>query len=662
MLTHRQGSTPDIHLYVPSDTAEGKIDVLTAVPHDTDLVRLIVVGPEAGGVHATIPEFKPVSRATAFARLLAQTPLHVLAATLRHARGPASFLRRLREVLGETSRAPYQPPEGYERWIRLFDRWTSEDFDPRTPRASLCYIVFAGNAGSAALEATLASLNAQMQPPPRLVVGADTSGDALATWLAAQELDYVGLLQAGEILPTHAGLLAGEQLLALGRPEIAVADEDELTDEGIRHGPRFKPLPGHVSMLSGLPAQGLWLVARGTLEQYLPASTARAEAFRLDLWLRRYRASSIGFSARIPFILSHRRPDAGNAPAEMLAAIVSEHLEQCGSALCCAPADPLLFSLRKDAPQVHVTILIPSTLRQAHSAACISAVLKGTDYAAMDVRVVVMQPRPLDEAQQAAANRISADPRVTVTWLEAPTFNFSTANNHVAQGAQGEYILLLNDDVSPIKRDWLRWMSAFMADPQVGMVGARLLYPDDRVQHAGVIMGLAGLCDHAHRFLPRTEPGYMSQAIVSHELSVVTGACMLVRRAVFERIGGLDESYPSAFNDVDLALRVGETGHSVVYVAQAELYHHELQTYGDHYAGERQASKEMEVARMRQRWAAVIEADPFYNPNLSLAPLTEGQLAFPPRLALHGNENDLKPGNCSGYSERLPAGPSPLVM
>ncbi|WP_424139392.1 glycosyltransferase [Roseomonas chloroacetimidivorans] len=634
VVTDGRGTAPDISLFLPPGPEEREWEVLAAIPAGTGVIRLVANGPEAAGVQAGEPRFARLSRAAVSARLLARTPLRALLSILRHAPRPASFVRSLRELLAETSRAAYPPPAHYHEWIRLFDRWSNEDFNPETPRASLGYVVFAGGATPEALAATLTSLDAQPQPQPRMVV-ADTSGTELASWLAVQDVDYFGLLQAGEVLPAHVGWMAGEQLLALNRPEIVMADEDDLSGQGSRHDPRFKPVPSHIAMLSGLPARGLWLVARGTLQRHLPAPTARAEAFRLDLWLQRYRASPDAFSARIPFILSHRRADTGTAPAEELAAVVAKHLEAGGPALHCSPGEPLRFTLRKDAPLGHVTVLIPSTLRQPHSLGCISAVLRETDYPAMDARVVVMQRGPLDAAQQAAAKALLADARVTVMTLQAPSFNFSAANNHAATGARGEHILLLNDDVSPIRPDWLRWMTAFMADPQVGMVGARLIYPDNRVQHGGVIMGLAGLCDHAHRFLPRAEPGYMSRAVVSQELSVVTGACMLVRRALYERTGGLDEAYPSAFNDVDFALRVGETGHSVVYAAEAELYHHELQTYGNHYAGERRAFEMLEVTRMRQRWADIIAADPFHNPNLSLAPCMEWQLAFPPRLALH---------------------------
>jgi O-antigen biosynthesis protein len=634
VMRNEQGVAPDSHFYLPPGLVDGEWEVFTVLPSSAGPIRLIVTGSGADKVQVTEPRFIPVNRLMASARLLASTPPGaVLAAARRGFPHPAALLRSLRATLAETARTAYQPPKDYRDWIRLFDSWSAADFLPESPRASIGYVVFAEGAAPAALTASLTSIDAQPQAPARLILSRDTSTDGLAAWLNTQSIDYVGLLEAGEVLPSHAGWLAGEKLLSLGCPEIAVTDEDELREDGERQAPRFMPMPSHVAMLSGLPARGFWLVARRTLQQHLPAPTPWAEAFRLDLWLRRYQASPNAFSARIPFILCHRRADTPAAPADVLASIVEGHLEQTKAALTCASGRPLKFSLRQVRAPESVTILIPSTLRQQRSLSCIGAVLSDTDYPSVEVRVVVMQREPLDAAQRAAANRLAADSRVTVQFLQASAFNFSTASNHAASGTQSEHLLLLNDDVRPIKPDWLRWMTAFMADPQVGVVGARLLYPDDRVQHGGVILGLAGLCDHAHRFLPREERGYMSRAVIAQEMSAVTGACMLVRRALFEHLGGLDESYPSAFNDVDLALRVREAGHSIVYAAQAELYHHELQTYGDHYDGERKASQNAEVARMRRRWAHVIAADPFHNPNLSLVPRMEWNLAFPPQLS-----------------------------
>lgn len=634
VVCNEQSTTPDSRFYLPQNLVDGEQKLFTAVPSGTGLIRLIVTGPDAHEVQASEPRFIPINRVMASVRLLAATPFNaLLAAVGRGFPRPTAVLHSVRAALSHTARTAHQPQKNYLEWIRLFDSWSEADFQPDTPRVSIGYLVFAEGAAPAALAATLASIDAQPQRPTRLILYRDTSAEDLAAWLDAQASDYFGVLEAGEVLPSHAGLLAGEKLVSLGCPEIAITDEDELSEDGARQAPRFMPTPSHVAMLSGLPARGFWLVARRTLQQHLPASTTWAEAFRLELWLRCYEASSGAFSTRIPFILCHQRGDTPTAPAHVLASVVEAHLERTGAALTCNPGRPLTFSLRTEHAPESVTILIPSTLRNQQSLSCIGAVLSDTDHPSMEVRVVVMQRDALDPAQRAAAERLIADPRVKVHHLQAPAFNFSVASNRAAAGAQTAHLLLLNDDVRPIRPDWLRWMTAFMADPQVGLVGARLLYPDGRVQHGGVILGLGGLCEHAHRFLPREERGYMSRAVTAQEMSAVTGACMLVRRELFERLGGLDENYPSAFNDIDLALRVGETGHSVVYAAQAELYHHELQTYGDHYAGERETSKDAEVARMRRRWAHVIAGDPFHNPNLSLAPLMEWSLAFPPQLS-----------------------------
>lgn len=458
-----------------------------------------------------------------------------------------------------------------------------------------------------------------------------TPRDAIETLQA----DYIGILQAGEVLPRHATRAAALQLEQSGRPEIAITDDDHVALDGQRHDPQLKPVPGHALMLSGTLSRGLWLVKRSTLLDHAAVAAADwAEALRLGVWLARRRTGGSPFSIRIPYILSHRRPDTEAAPAEVLAAVVERHLEGHGPAIRPIPTSPLTFRIKEGRASESVTAIIPSTLRKPESLRCIQKILDGTDHPNFAARVVVMQPDPLDGIQQAAAEVLQRLPNVTISWLKASTFNFSKANNAIASELSSEYLLLLNDDVAPIRPDWLRWMAAFLHDPGVGIVGARLLYPDDTVQHGGVIMGLGGPCDHAHRHLPAADPGYMGRAVLAQELSAVTAACMLVRRSLYERLGGLDESYPSAFNDVDFALRAGETNHAVLYVPQAELYHYESQTYGSHYAGEREAFFEEEVRRMHTRWADAIAADPFHNPNLGLSVGFEWQLAFPPRTRI----------------------------
>ena len=147
-----------------------------------------------------------------------------------------------------------------------------------------------------------------------------------------------------------------------------------------------------------------------------------------------------------------------------------------------------------------------------------------------------------------------------------------------------------------------------------------------------MIIGLAGLAEHANRMLTEGEPGYASRAILNQEVSAVTGACLLVRRSVHEALGGLDETYPIAFNDVDYCLRIREAGHGIVFSAQTEMWHYESVSLGHHFSGARAALEAVEVLRMRTRWTDICRNDPFHNPNLSQKRGAEWELAFPPRV------------------------------
>jgi len=617
-----------LHDRAPSRWRRTTHQLVCFIPPEAVEIRLFAIGTSASEVRTGQFDLRPIARAQASALLLLQAPRDTLARLSRSMSFRPGMLRRqLRQLLASIATEALIPRQDYAIWIALFDHWTAEDLPPAPGAPSVAYLVLAREEDSEPLAATRRSLEAQWDGAAHAVQG-PAGQPGLRAAIEELEADYIGILQAGEALPPHATRLAAGQLERLSRPDIAIADEDDIDEDGTRRSPRFKPVPNHAMMLSGTLSRGLWLVRRDTLLAQAPQVAEWAEVLRLILWM------AVRDGARIPYVLTHRRPDAEAAPPEALAAVVERHLATGGPAIAPLATWPLTFRLRDGAADERITVIIPSTLRQPHSLRCIRAILECTDHNGLELHVAVMQPGPLDAQQQQAAEALGRYPNATVTHLEAPSFNFSAANNRIAARTTGEHILLLNDDVSPIRRDWLRWMAAYLRDPGTGIVGARLLYPDGLVQHGGVIMGLSGLCDHAHRYLPGREPGYMSRAILAQELSAVTGACMLVRRALYERVGGLDEGYPSAFNDVDFALRVGETGHAVVYAAQAELHHHELQTYGSHYAGERQGFQAEEVRRMRARWREVCRADPFHNPNLGLMLGFEWKLALPPRLDL----------------------------
>lgn len=616
------------------------------VPPRAAVARLEVVGAERRPRQASL-SYRSIDTAGAAARLLTAHPGLVpgLARDLGLAFPRLEDAKaRLRATLARAIAAEV-PVEDYRLWFSLFGEWSPGDLPAAADRGpSLGFLVFDGgaDAGGRALAATVAGLRRQHGPAqPHVVVGAAGRGGVRAALASLPARDYVGLLQAGEVPPPHASLLARLQLAASGSPALCYADEDARAGEAAPPAsPLFKPEPNRALMVSGTLSRGLWLVRRDLLalaeEDGPGAGGGWAETLRLDLWLRLHEAGGTraGGARRVPFVLAHRRPDAAAAPPDALARVVGAHLRRAGMPFDAEPAWPLRVRPRPSPRPGRITMVVPSALRSTEAERCIEAVLARTRHADFELVVAVSQPGPLDAAQRAAAARIEADGRARVLPLRAERFNFSWVNNRAIAETAGEHVLLLNDDVEPIDPGWLDAMAAHLADPAVGAVGAKLLYPDGSVQHGGVIMGMGGLCDHAHRHLAGDAPGYAGRAVLAQELSAVTGACLLVRRRVLERLGGLDEDYPSAFNDVDLCLRVREAGFSVVFAPEAVLHHRELRTYGSHYAGERAPFQTVEVARMRARWGPVIAEDPFHSPNLSLHTGREWEPAFPPRQRL----------------------------
>lgn len=613
------------------------------VPPGTRSARLEVIGARRRPGSASL-SYRPIGTASAAARLLAMHPR--IAAGLAGEIAPA-LLRpeltkaRLRGALAQAI-ALEEPPRSYRHWFPLFGAWSPDDLAAVEGGPSLGFLVFQSgvDVGRRATEATLAGLRRQHgSAQPYAVVGGAGRGGFRAALASLPPCDYVGILQAGEVLPPCASLLARRHLAALGLPAVAYADEDERATDGVPPvSALFKPEPNRALMVSGTLSRGLWLVRRRLLIDMAddaPDTSPRwAEALRLDLWLRLYETGGTRAAGarRLPFVLTHRRPDADAAPPEELARVVGAHLRRAGLPFEVEPGWPVRPRAWHLPRPGRITVVVPSALRSAEAERCIKAVLAGTRHADFELVVAVSQPGPLDAAQRAAAGRIEADTRARVLPLRAERFNFSWVNNRTIADTAGEHVLLLNDDVAPIEPDWLDTMAAHLADPAVGVVGAKLLYPGGTVQHGGVIMGMGGLCDHAHRHLEGNLPGYAWRAVLAQELSAVTGACLLVRRRALERVGGLDEAYPSAFNDVDLCLRIREAGYSVVFAPEAALHHHELRTYGSHYAGERAQFHDTEVARMRIRWAGVIAEDPFHSPNLELTTGLEWEPAFPPRF------------------------------
>ena len=264
-----------------------------------------------------------------------------------------------------------------------------------------------------------------------------------------------------------------------------------------------------------------------------------------------------------------------------------------------------------------VSIVIPNMDHADTLRTCISSILEKTTY--KNFEIVIIENNSKEKETFAYYDELKSDPRIQVVTWEGK-FNYSAINNFgVREAATGEYILLLNNDIEVITPDWLQEMLMFAQRPDVGAVGAMLYYPDDTIQHAGVVLGIGGVAGHAHKYFPRGDFGYMSRATIAQDLSVVTAACVMLPRTVWDEVGGLDETFEVAFNDVDLCMRIRKAGYLIVWTPYAELYHYESKSRGAEDTPEKKKRFEGEVRRFQARWKSELAAgDPYYNPNLTL--------------------------------------------
>lgn len=264
-----------------------------------------------------------------------------------------------------------------------------------------------------------------------------------------------------------------------------------------------------------------------------------------------------------------------------------------------------------------VSIVIPNMDHADTLRTCISSILEKTTYE--NFEIVIIENNSRKEETFAYYDELKTDPRIQIVTWEGK-FNYSAINNFgVREAATGEYILLLNNDIEVITPDWLQEMLMFAQRSDVGAVGAMLYYPDDTIQHAGVILGIGGVAGHAHKYFPRGDFGYMSRATIAQDLSVVTAACVMLPRTVWDEVGGLDETFEVAFNDVDLCMRIRKAGYLIVWTPYAELYHYESKSRGAEDTPEKKKRFEGEVRRFQARWKSELAAgDPYYNPNLTL--------------------------------------------
>lgn len=299
---------------------------------------------------------------------------------------------------------------------------------------------------------------------------------------------------------------------------------------------------------------------------------------------------------------------------------VSEHLQRVGlkGTVESTKVHPNIYRIKYDIiGEPKVSILIPNYNHVAELSTCINSILEKTTY--KNYEIIIIENNSNEETF-AYYETLKQYPNIkVVVYKPEGGFNYSAINNFGAKFASGEHILLLNNDIEVISPEWLTEMLMFSQRSDVGAVGAKLYYPDDTIQHAGVIIGLLTLAGHAFKNFPREHPGYFGRASFQQDLSCCTAACLMIPKHVFEEVGGLDEKFAVAFNDVDLCMKIRDKGYHIVFTPFAELYHYESKSRGLEDTPEKVKRFQGEIKRFYDKWQYVLdEGDPYYNPNLTL--------------------------------------------
>ena len=264
-----------------------------------------------------------------------------------------------------------------------------------------------------------------------------------------------------------------------------------------------------------------------------------------------------------------------------------------------------------------VSIIIPNKDNKSDLKKCIESVLKSTY---KNYEIIVVENNSVKEDTFKYYELLEKEyDNIKVVYSDIKGFNYPKINNIGVEHSTGEYIILLNNDTEVITTDWIENMVGICKREDVGIVGAKLLYPDDTVQHAGVVIGIGGVAGHINLNIKENDPGYFSRANVINNFSAVTAACLMIKREIFDKVKGLEEKYAVAFNDIDLCLKVRKEGYLVVYTPYAKLHHFESKSRGAENTKEKKARFAKEIDLFKDNWFEILEkGDPYYNINLRL--------------------------------------------
>ena len=439
--------------------------------------------------------------------------------------------------------------------------------------------------------------------------------------------EFVGLLDHDDLLAPQALFRIAEALTADPQADAVYTDEDKVTTDLSEHfQPHFKP-DFNLDLLRSNNYITHFFVVRTRLAR--EAGGFRREFDGAQDYDFIFRCTEEAKKVlHVPEVLyhwrTHKASTADNPASKMYAfeagkRAIEAHLARCGQEGTVSLRKDLGF-YRVEYPvqgEPLVSILIPNRDQKETLEKCLNSIWEKSTY--NNYEILIVENNSSSPEIFNYYREIEKRPGVRIlTWKEG--FNYSAINNFGEKSAAGDYLLFLNNDVEVINPRWIEELLGNCQLKEVGIVGAKLYYPDDTIQHAGTVIGIGGIAGHAFLNMPRSRTGYLHKASLQMDLSAVTAACMMMKRQVFEQLGGFEERLSVAFNDVDLCLRTVQAGYLVVYNPEVELYHYESKSRGAEDSEEKVRRFQEEIEFMRCRWMDLLKkGDPYYNRNLTLS-------------------------------------------
>jgi GT2 family glycosyltransferase len=452
----------------------------------------------------------------------------------------------------------------------------------------------------------------------------------------------VALLDHDDLLRPHSLLLSVLPFLEDGQVGFVYSDADRVDEEGRRTSHYFKPDWSPALFLCQNYLCHLSVIRTGLVREAGGFRSAYDGSQDWDLNLRVIELLPPEGVVHVPHVLYHWRAIPGSVAFQGVEAkphavdaarrAVEDHLGRTGRPGYVLPVrdhQKVRFFVSSPAPQV--TAVVPSTGRRDLLEPCIEGLLTQTRYDALEVVVAVDESARHDRATHRFLKELSARRHLSVHVYPERPFNFARTVNEAVEPTSSPLVLVLNDDTEVVSEDWLDAMVGYAQEERVGAVGGKLTYADGTIHSAGMLVGARSIAESRYHRRAAWINGYANRARLPQDVTAVTGTCMLVRREAFDEVGGLDVSFPVAYNDVDFCLKLRRAGWRIVYVPDAVLVHHGSASFGTHQK-DREEEHARDAARMQERWGAVLLDDPMHNPNLELDANDPSRLAFPPRV------------------------------